>query len=341
MAWPLALGLYATELWQLAEKAAPPWTAGSLLYLVAAGAAACIAALTWRGYQLRSFAHRVAALLYLALTGVLLIVVLCLAPGTYGLPVLQPRGAAYLVLIAAITATLMAYRRRGRPEDRERRDWSWGLTVILHAAALVFFTLEAHDFWIVRAPGWFENPQHGWYARHMTLSLGYALYGFALLWTGILRRQTLLRVLALIILAGTICKVGFYDMREIEAIWRVLSFLGLGLLLMLGSLLYHKYGRLIFPAIAEKSAEPGPAPSRRRPRLRFPEGARGGYCPLAHARNCRSRSSTETGRPSGRPFSRSHEAMSPPFASFWAMPRKTFSLPLFWIRKSAKTRHWA
>ena len=196
VAWPLALGLYATELWQLAEKAAPPWTAGSLLYLVAAGAAACIAALTWRGYQLRSFAHRVAALFYLALAGVLLIGVLCLAPGTYGLPVLQPRGAAYLVLIAALTATLMAYRRRGRPEDRERKDWSWGLTVILHAAALVFFTLEGHDFWIVRAPGWFENPQHGWYARHMTLSLGYALYGFALLWTGILRRQTLLRVLA-------------------------------------------------------------------------------------------------------------------------------------------------
>ena len=58
--------------------------------------------------------------------------------------------------------------------------------------------------------------------------------------------------MALVLLAITIGKVFFYDLRKIEAIWRVLSFLGLGLLLMVGSLLYYKYGRRIFQTLGEK-----------------------------------------------------------------------------------------
>jgi uncharacterized membrane protein len=254
-AWTAALGLYATELWQLAERADPRWADGSLLYLVAAGAAVYIGGLTWRGYQVRSSAHRAAGLVAVALVGVLLLVVPCFSSATYETPILQPRGAAYLVLIASLIAAIVAYRRCGQPGDAERRQWSSILTVVLHAAALLFFTLEACDFWTIRAPAWFDNPTHAWYARHMTLSIGYALYGFALLWAGILGQRTLLRILALAILAGTIVKVFLFDLREIQAIWRVLSFLGLGLLLMLGSLLYHKYGRLIFPSPAEKPAE--------------------------------------------------------------------------------------
>jgi uncharacterized membrane protein len=130
-----------------------------------------------------------------------------------------------------------------------------------HVAALALFTLEAHDFWIVRSPGWFDDPEHGWYARHATLSVGYAVYAIAMLAVGIARRRTILRVLALVLLAVTIGKVFLFDLRRIEAIWRVLSFLGLGLLLMLGSLLYHKYGKQLFPALAEKPSEEPASPA--------------------------------------------------------------------------------
>jgi uncharacterized membrane protein len=34
-----------------------------------------------------------------------------------------------------------------------------------------------------------------------------------------------------------------FDMQGVEAIYRVLSFIGLGLLLLAGSLLYHRYFR--------------------------------------------------------------------------------------------------
>jgi uncharacterized membrane protein len=247
-AWTVALGLYVTELWQLSAKAAPRWPEGSLVYLVAAGAAVYVGLLTWRGFQIRSPAHRVAGLVYLGLAAILLLIAYTVQSSTsYETPILQARGTAYLAIILSLTATLLAYRLRGQPEGSERQQWTPVLTIILHAVALVFFTLEAYDFWVIRAPLWFDDPQHGWYARHMTLSVGYAVYGFALLWAGILRRQMILRALALIVLAGTVVKVFLFDLREIEAIWRVLSFLGLGLLLMLGSLLYYKYGRLIFP----------------------------------------------------------------------------------------------
>jgi len=125
------------------------------------------------------------------------------------------------------------------------------LGVLVHAVALVCFTLEAEDFWAARADTWFRHEElHAWYARHATLSVGYAVYALALLAAGIRHRRRMLRVLALVILGGTLAKVMLLDLSRLEAIWRILSFVGLGLLLLAASLLYHKYRRIIFPAEA-------------------------------------------------------------------------------------------
>jgi len=252
VAWALVLSLYLAEIWQLSENAAARhenWPKGMLAYLSAAGFAAYVGALTWRGFRIPSRAHRAAALVCLGLAVMAVLDVLGTGGTVYSLVLLQPRGAAYLTLVASLGWAIVTYNRNVPAGSGDDAYVAPILTVLCHAAALVLFTLEAHDLWEVHGNAWLADPDHSWYARHATLSIGYALYAVALLATGIVRGRALLRIMALIVLAGAILKVFFYDMRHIEAIWRVLSVFGLGLLLMAGSLLYHKYRKVLFKPV--------------------------------------------------------------------------------------------
>jgi uncharacterized membrane protein len=66
------------------------------------------------------------------------------------------------------------------------------------------------------------------------------LYGAALLAAGFWRRSGFLRYQALVLLVFTIFKTFLYDMRNLSQGYRVVSFLGLGALLMAISFAYQK-----------------------------------------------------------------------------------------------------
>jgi uncharacterized membrane protein len=66
------------------------------------------------------------------------------------------------------------------------------------------------------------------------------LYGAALLAVGFWKRSAFIRWQALILLVFTIGKTFLYDMRDLTQGYRVLSFLGLGALLMAISFAYQK-----------------------------------------------------------------------------------------------------
>ncbi len=62
------------------------------------------------------------------------------------------------------------------------------------------------------------------------------------------RRCRAPRILSMIVFAGTLAKVFLVDMRNVEAIYRILSFMCLGTLLIAASWLYHRYfHRLLAP----------------------------------------------------------------------------------------------
>ncbi|MBM4017907.1 MAG: DUF2339 domain-containing protein [Planctomycetes bacterium] len=214
----------------------------------AAGLAAMGSLVLLRGFWMGSLAHRIAGLAAMAL-GVLALAGAVLGdwPGYYTV-LWQPRGVAFVLLAAAMALGAAGYARRLPQESRERRCVLPVLAILVHVAVLACFTLEAMDFWDARAGKWFPHEElDAWYARHATLSVGYALYALGLLAAGIGRRVVRLRVLALVILAGTLAKVMLLDLSRLEAIWRILSFLGLGLLLLAASLLYYKYRHILFP----------------------------------------------------------------------------------------------
>lgn len=73
------------------------------------------------------------------------------------------------------------------------------------------------------------------------LTVAWALEGVALLSAGFLMRERVMRLCGLLLLAACVLKVFVYDFRELEALFRILSFVVIGLLLVGVSLIYTRF----------------------------------------------------------------------------------------------------
>jgi len=89
--------------------------------------------------------------------------------------------------------------------------------------------------------------------RALAISAFLMIYGGALLAVGFLKRTAFIRWQALILIVFTIAKTFLYDMRNLSQGYRVVSFLGLGALLMAVSFAYQK------DWLALRASEPGAA----------------------------------------------------------------------------------
>ena len=77
-------------------------------------------------------------------------------------------------------------------------------------------------------------------ARDFTYSALWMAYGAMLMVIGFLRRSAFVRWQALLLIALTILKVFVYDVSQLDRVYRVLSFIVLGTLLLLISFVYHR-----------------------------------------------------------------------------------------------------
>jgi uncharacterized membrane protein len=74
----------------------------------------------------------------------------------------------------------------------------------------------------------------------LSYSALFMLYGGALLTIGFIKRSAFLRWQALILIAATIAKVFLVDMSELSRGLRIVSFIGLGVLLLSVSFVYQR-----------------------------------------------------------------------------------------------------
>ncbi|MGI8476214.1 MAG: DUF2339 domain-containing protein [Thermomicrobiales bacterium] len=74
----------------------------------------------------------------------------------------------------------------------------------------------------------------------VALSILWATLGMAAFVTGIVRLRAPVRVAGLVLLGIATVKVFVYDLASLDALYRVLSFIGLGLLLLTGSFVYQR-----------------------------------------------------------------------------------------------------
>ncbi len=214
------------------------------------------AALLWLGSKINSKVLRV-------LSGICLVLglgaLLAVNPDASVTPIINQRFGTYFVAIA-VFGFVAWLANRERREGEIEAEYSWGsvaavASVVVNALILLAVGWEIHSFWWFRS--WHAAPsahrfrgftgnmeyqrfeEYQMYAQ-FTYSAFFMLFGAILLAAGFWRRSAFLRWQALLLLAVTIGKVFLLDTNQLSQGYRILSFLGLGALLLAVSFVYQR-----------------------------------------------------------------------------------------------------
>jgi len=82
-------------------------------------------------------------------------------------------------------------------------------------------------------------------AQNLSLTILWTLYAVILLVIGVVKRWRLLRLGALVLLAIPILKLFVYDVFALERVYRIVAFVGLGLLLIISAYLIQRHSKAI------------------------------------------------------------------------------------------------
>jgi uncharacterized membrane protein len=156
-------------------------------------------------------------------------------------PILNERFLAYLAGIAALyLSTYLLWRERERVPD-------WAVLAATFLIAANFFTL-----WVLSLEIWNSFDTRTLMtgralrsAQNLSLTALWAVYAVILLVIGIAKRWRVVRLGALALLAVSIVKVFVYDVWVLERVYRIIAFVGLGVLLLVSAYLYQRYSKAI------------------------------------------------------------------------------------------------
>ncbi len=151
---------------------------------------------------------------------------------------LNSRFATSLFGVGALAASAAIALHARRHEDAASPSWLQiaGASIIaLNLVAVLACVRELETTWRHTA----GNPEAD-LQKSLAISAFLMLYGAGLLAVGFWKRSAFIRWQALILLVFTIGKTFLYDTRDLSQGYRVLSFLGLGALLMAISFAYQK-----------------------------------------------------------------------------------------------------
>jgi len=145
-----------------------------------------------------------------------------LAYGLHSIPVAVGAVALVLLALAGIAA---AY-----DDVAEHLAWIGAALGVYLVSGLVVDLAGAHA-------------EQSTQTSELALSGFWAALGFAAIVAGLMRRKRALRVGGLGILMLAVVKAFFVDLANLESIWRVASFLAVGLLLLAGAFAYQRLSR--------------------------------------------------------------------------------------------------
>jgi len=218
------------------------WAAIWALYslpLVWLGMRYRILSLLWGG-----FGSLACAIFTIAIRGV------ALNPISHFTFILNWRAAVFILVIAGIVI-----HARWLQANRQSYPWISEVLGILQVAVVLLllelFTSETRDIFkkaIFQAEGASDsNASHRLQnLQQLTLSAVWLFYSVLLMVTGIWRRVQGLRLIAIVLFGITILKIFIYDLSFLERLYRIFSFIGLGVILLAVSYLYQRYKEMIF-----------------------------------------------------------------------------------------------
>jgi len=169
--------------------------------------------------------------------------------------VFNMRFATYAVAIAVLAGIAVLGKRHAAGAEMIFLDVA---VVGANLLALMALTLEASDYFDRRMlsagslPGSYHQVN---LARDFSYSAIWLVYGAALMVIGFQRRSALARWQSLILIAFTICKVFLYDVSQLGGSYRIVSFIGLGAVLLGISFIYQRDWLKLAPH-APKDSDP-------------------------------------------------------------------------------------
>ncbi len=131
------------------------------------------------------------------------------------------------------------------PEDK--RFMAVPMFVCLGIFPLFLLSVEAYNYCFAKIAPPVQAEQTG----QMALSIVWGLYAVASLAVGFIYRSRHLRIAALALLGITALKVLVVDMAQVQQIYRIVSFVVLGLSMIAVSYLYHRLERLLEGSVGE------------------------------------------------------------------------------------------
>ena len=158
------------------------------------------------------------------------------------------RMATYGIAIAVLG--LVAYGASKRQDENARTIGAIAV-VALNLLALIALSYEIADYYSRQmmaaqpragnwqAPGWAQMHSIE-IARHFTYTALFMVYGAMLMIVGFWRASAFVRWQALVLIAATIGKVFVSDIWQLDRIYRLLSFVVLGVLLLTISFAYQR-----------------------------------------------------------------------------------------------------
>ena len=155
-------------------------------------------------------------------------ILLSVAPANH-VVVFNPRAAAALTVIALSYAIAWLYHRD--PEAPVRDIAIAASLIAAQIVSVVLLTSEIHAFFAMR---------DSVFTRELMVSVTWAVFATALIVIGLQRRYAPIRYFAIALFGLTILKVFFSDLAELEQIYRVMSVIGLGIMLLVTAFLYQR-----------------------------------------------------------------------------------------------------
>jgi len=140
-----------------------------------------------------------------------------------------------VVIIAAYLAAWLIWQRR----DRLSKQENYLPAIAAFVASLCMLIFVSKDIWQYLGGSWEAATRSS--AQQLALSIFWLLYALTAILVGIWKRIRIIRLFAMGLLYLSIIKVFLFDLRFLEQPYRIVSFFGLGVILLVVSLLYTRF----------------------------------------------------------------------------------------------------
>lgn len=147
----------------------------------------------------------------------------------------------FLDFAAIIGFFLFAFRRLSvtHEDATDMRLWLGGAALVL---LFTFLSLEINSMLYQYVPG----------LRSGGVSILWSLFALTLVFAGIKRRISILRMTGLALFALVAWKVFFIDLARLEQLYRIIAFIVLGMLALVGAFAYMHYQQIFFTNASEE-----------------------------------------------------------------------------------------